>query len=393
MIARENSIIRRATLLNLGVTFLGFLDTHMLIPVIALYASSLGASLGTTGLIIGLYSITNTPANMVFGRLIDRFGIRRPLVAGLLGDSISMFLYSLCRLPLHLAFLRIFHGIAGGMVGPATLSVTAKQAMPTKKGRAMGYYGMAIGTATLVGYGLSSALVAASGYNLVFYMGAGLLLAGVFLSLLMPRERVSAGISTEATFQNGLKKVSELVRRRGLTASYCSIFAWYFTFGGVVTLLPLHVKELGMEAFHVGLLLATFSITFILLQLVSGSFSDRMGRKLPASAGLCLGAIALAVLSTSETFLALLAIMVLYGAAFALVFPSASALLADHTSAEEYGTATGIFHALLTSGVAVGAPVIGWVAGLTTISFGLIVSGVVAILAMIVVVLRGQPEG
>ena len=55
----------------------------MLIPVIALYASSLGAILGTTGLIIGLYSITNTPANMVFGRLIDRFGSRRPLVAGL----------------------------------------------------------------------------------------------------------------------------------------------------------------------------------------------------------------------------------------------------------------------------------------------------------------------
>jgi len=66
-----------------------------------------------------------------------------------------MFLYSLCRLPLHLVLLRIFHGITGGLVGPATMSVTAKQASPTQKGRVMGYYGMSIGAATLVGYFLA----------------------------------------------------------------------------------------------------------------------------------------------------------------------------------------------------------------------------------------------
>lgn len=34
------------------VTFLGFLDTHLLIPVMALYASTLGASVGIIGLIM-----------------------------------------------------------------------------------------------------------------------------------------------------------------------------------------------------------------------------------------------------------------------------------------------------------------------------------------------------
>ena len=36
------------------VTFLGFLDTHLLIPVIALYACELGAGIGIIGLIVGL---------------------------------------------------------------------------------------------------------------------------------------------------------------------------------------------------------------------------------------------------------------------------------------------------------------------------------------------------
>ncbi len=381
--------IRRVTPLNLAITFLGFLDTHMLIPVIALYASSLGASFGNIGLIVGLYSITNTPANVIFGRLVDRFGSRRLVAAGLLGDSISMFLYSLCRLPLHLVLLRTFHGITGGLVGPATMSVTAKQASPTQKGRAMGYYGMSLGAATLVGYGLSGALVSVSGYNLVFYVGALLSLVGVFVALLMPRERALAGIGTKASFQKSLKKVSELVRRRGLIACYCSIFAQYFTFGGVVTLLPLYVKGLGMSVLHVGMLFTAFAIVFVLLQFPSGSLSDKMGRKLPTTIGLCLCVSTLAVLPTSETFVTLCLLMSLYGVAYALIFPSISALLADHTSAEEHGTATGIFHALLTLGVALGAPVMGWIAGQTTIEFGLTVSGVAAILAMIVVLATG----
>ena len=102
------------------VTFLGFLDTHLLIPVIGLYASGLGASVGTIGLVVGLYSLTNTPANILFGRLIDRVGYKLPLIIGLIGDALSMFLYSVCRLPIHLGLVRAVHGISGAVVGPAT---------------------------------------------------------------------------------------------------------------------------------------------------------------------------------------------------------------------------------------------------------------------------------
>ncbi len=129
---------RRVLPINSVITFLGFLDTHLLIPVMALYASGLGASVGIIGLIIGLYSITNTPANILFGRLIDRVGYKVPLIAGLVGDALSMFLYSLCRLPIHLALVRAIHGTTGGLVGPATMSVTADYSDKARKGRAMG---------------------------------------------------------------------------------------------------------------------------------------------------------------------------------------------------------------------------------------------------------------
>ena len=81
---------RRTLPITLAVTFLGFLDTHLLIPVMALYAFELGASVVIVGLIIGLYSVTNTPANILFGRLIDRVGYKVPLIAGLLGDALKV---------------------------------------------------------------------------------------------------------------------------------------------------------------------------------------------------------------------------------------------------------------------------------------------------------------
>ncbi|MDO9573554.1 MAG: hypothetical protein Q7I94_01070, partial [Candidatus Contubernalis sp.] len=84
----------------------------------ALYASGLGASVWFTGLIIGLYSVTNTPANILFGRLADRVGYKLPLTLGLIGDALSMFLYSVSRLPIHLALVRTLHGTTGGLVGP-----------------------------------------------------------------------------------------------------------------------------------------------------------------------------------------------------------------------------------------------------------------------------------
>ena len=374
---------RRVLPITSVVTFLGFLDTFMLLPIIALYATELGASIGIIGLIIGLYSITNTPANILFGRLIDRVGYKLPLIGGLIGDAMSMFLYSVCRLPIHLALVRTIHGISGGLVGPATMSIFADSG-GTAKGRAMSIYGMSLALATLVGFGLSGVIASRLGYQAIFYLGALLLTIGVVLSLLLPRAEKKDGIAAKTSLGEGLKQVKGLLRRKGLTLSYCSIFAQYFSFGGVVTLLPIYVKSLGMEAFHVGMLLTIFAIMFIIIQFPSGALSDKVGRLIPTATGLSLGIISLVILPSQATFPLLASVMALYGIAYGIIFPSISALVADHTVPEERGMATGIFHALLTAGVAIGAPVIGWVGETVGVEVGLLSTSGIMVLALVV---------
>jgi len=364
------------------VTFLGFLDTHLLIPVMALYAYELGARVGIIGLIIGLYSITNTPANILFGRLIDRVGYKVPLIAGLIGDALSMFFYSVCRLPIHLALVRTIHGVSGGLVGPVTMSITADYSDEAKKGRAMGFYGMSLAAATLVGYGLSGVIVSRLGYKALFLFGAIMLTIGVMLGLLLPGNMKKGRLAAKTSL--GFNKAIGLLGRKGLTVAYCSIFAQYFAFGGVVTLLPLYVKNLGMEAFHVGMLLATFAIMFIILQFPSGALSDKVGRLIPTTLGLGLGIVSLTILPSLGSFPLLAVVMVFYGTSYAMLFPSISALVTDHTIPEERGLATGMFHAFLTAGVAIGAPLIGWVGEITGVELGLALSASILVLALAV---------
>lgn len=364
------------------ITFLGFLDTHLLIPVIALYASSLGAGIGMVGLIVGLYSVVNTPANIVFGRLIDRVGYKAPLIGGLTGDTISMLLYAFTRSPLHLILVRVLHGVSGALVAPSTMSIIANHSTGERRGRSMSFYGMALATASLIGYPVSGLIASRLGFNALFFLGASLVGLGMLLGLMLPA--ATAGRSSRIPKREGLQMVRSLLIRKGLVPSYAAIFAQYFTFGGVVTLLPIHVERLGMGAFEVGMLLAVFSVMFVLTQFPSGTISDRAGRLLPMVGGMLCVMISLTVLPLLSSFALLAAVMALYGIGYGFLFPSISALVTDHTDMEERGLATGLFHALLTAGVAIGAPLIGWVGAVLGTGTGLLITPVPMLLALVI---------
>ena len=94
--------------------------------------------------------------------------------------------------------------------------------------------------------------------------------------------------------------------------------------------------------------------------------------------------VALVLIPSLTAFPWLVVAMAVYGIAYGTIFPSISAMVTDQTAPEERGTATGIFHALLTAGVAIGAPVIGWVGGAIGVQPGLILSAGIMVLALLV---------
>ncbi len=201
-----------------------------------------------------------------------------------------------------------------------------------------------------------------------------MLLGGIMLALSLPQRFPTD--SGDRTTGRAVRSVMSLLFDRNLLFPYGAILAQYISFGCIVAIIPVRMAGLGLGALHVGMFLATVSAVFMLWQLAAGHLADRFGRLKPASVGLGIVVICLVLLSLPSQFSSLLAIAALFGVGFGMVFPSICALVADHAPAEDHGRAMGLFHALLTAGVAIGAPVGGALSGLLGIEATLVVTGI-----------------
>jgi len=357
----SGSETKRILPLVFGITLLGFIDNLMLHPILRLYADSLGATVAIAGLAIGMYSIVNTPANVIYGPLMDKFGRKIPLIAGLAGACVSMFLYTLCTTSRHLLLVRGLHGLAGAVVGPATASLVADYSTSKKEGRGMGIYGIAMGLAPLIGMMICGIIMKhdPAGFNTVFYTGSLLLLSGVILSSLLPKtevKRESRGID--------FKKIGIVSKRKANMASYATIFSLWFVFGGITLALPGYMTRLGMEAFHVSMVMVAITAATVAFMYPGGALSDKVGRKIPSIAGLMLFLVSVNLIPLVKSFNELMAVGALSGIGMGATIPSILATITDNTERGERGTAMGVFNALLTLGVAVGAPLVGVLAGI-----------------------------
>jgi MFS family permease len=329
------------------VVFVSFLDNHSLLPLIAPYARSLGASLTGIGLVVGAYSAVNLLGNLGAGYWIDRVGRKTPMVIGLFVVAWALGLYPLASDSNQLLALRLVHGMGAALVSPASLAYIGDMAQAGQRGRAMALYGTAIGLTTLIAPPLSGLIRDRLGYAYVFMMLASLMLGTAVLAFLFVTESL-----TPARAEPGA--VPRLLRNRRLSVSYSSAFCLLFSLGLLIVFLPLMAQELRLSSAQTGLLFASFALAAIVAQLFLGRLSDRWGRQKPIMAGLGIISAALVWLPLSGHALALYAAMFLYGIGFGVLFPAMTALIADETTAETRGIGSGIFTAVFSLGAAAG---------------------------------------
>ena len=346
-IARTQS--RFALLVVYAVVFVSFFDNHSLLPLIAPYAKSLGASVALVGLIVGAYSAVNLLGNLGAGYWMDRVGRRTPLVAGLAIVGGALALYPFTTDPVALLALRVVHGLGAGLMSPASLAYIGDTASPKTRGRAMALYGVAIGLTVLIGPPLAGAIRDRFGYASVFAM-----LSALMFLVVVPAYTV-IGESLAQTTARANANPLRLLRNRRLGLAYSSAFCLMFSLGGLIVFLPLTGQELGLTSSRVGMLFASFALAAIIIQVLPfGRMSDRWGRERAMMLGLALIAIGLFLLAAMRQWETLLVAMFVYGVGFGFLFPAMTALIADETAPQTRGTASGIFTAVYSLGVTVG---------------------------------------
>src|SRR5206468_4022781 len=134
--------------------------------------------------------------------------------------------------------------------------------------------------------------------------------------------------------------------------------------------------------FGLAFALVVFAVVSVVVHYPSGMLSDRLGPHIPCILGLVAVSGAMGLLPSVTTFPTLLALMALFGLGHGLIFPSSSALATRHVRRESLGLATGVYFALLVTGVAVGAPLAGAMATAWTPAPAFLAIAVVAVISL-----------
>lgn len=172
--------------------FVAIFDLHAQYPILSPFAVSLGAAPSFIGLILGAYSITHLPGNLLAGYGVDRYGSKKFILFSLIVAGVLLLIQSRVTDPWQLLLIRSFSGFVLAFLSPACLSMLAKIAKDrVHQGKLMSGNGIVHTLASVMSPAAGAYLVARFGFEQSFiYLGWGLITTGVLASIFVKENPV-----------------------------------------------------------------------------------------------------------------------------------------------------------------------------------------------------------
>ncbi|HJF31427.1 MAG TPA: MFS transporter [Sporosarcina psychrophila] len=340
------------------IVFFSFFDLFSQLPVMSPFALSLGATPFLVGLVVGMYSFSNTIGNIISGFMTDKRGPFLILVLGLFASALSLFFYTVVSGPMSLLGVRFVHGFMEGLIVPAAFTFLANRAEESKRGKSVAISGAFVGMAAIVGPAYGGIVAAKTSTPFIMAVNGGIMMLLAILAFFVLRSFTY--VRKQSSQKAESFRVIHLFRHPGMVRAFAGAFFLMFSQGVLALVLPLKVESLGFDTKTTGILLSTFGVVAILIFLLPiNRIFDRVRPVVTLAFGISLMGVSMLFLSQIEELTNLYLAMAIYGAGFAFLFPSINSLLIDSSSAEFRGKAYGYFYAFFSIGVVAGSGVIG----------------------------------
>ncbi len=347
-----------------------------ILPALAEQEFQLAARTAVLSFIV-VFGVAKALTNYGAGRLSDRLGRRRVLVAGWLVAVPVPFLLIWAPTWNWILFANALLGISQGLTWSTTVIMKIDLVGPRQRGLAMGLNEFA-GYLALALSALATGWMAAQ-YGLrphPFYLGIGFVFVGLVLSALLVRD-TRGHVDREAALRGpdpsgdflspGQVFWRTTLRDRNLSSASQAGLVNNLNDGMAWGLFPLVFAAAGMDLAQVGLLAALYPATWSVLQLATGALSDRTGRKPLIVSGMWMQAAGIAIVAMVGTFAGFVWGAVLLGVGTAMVYPTLLAAIGDVAPPSWRASAVGVYRLWRDLGYAVGAVL----AGVTADIFGL----------------------
>jgi MFS family permease len=186
--------------------FVAFFDLHAQYPILTPFAISLGAAPSFIGLMMGMYSITHLPGNLIAGFGVDRYGSRFFIVFSLMAAGVVLLFQSHVTNPWQLLILRSISGFVLAFLSPACLSLLARITSDrTEQGKLMAGNGLVHTLASVVSPAAGAYLVAKIGFTTAFTMLGWVLIVTSVCALFFIKD-IRAQVEPESKAASQVKK-------------------------------------------------------------------------------------------------------------------------------------------------------------------------------------------
>jgi len=344
---------------------------RVILPLLAEREFGLASQAAILSFIVS-FGLVKAVANIFAGRMGERGGRKKVLVAGwwfALPLPALIFFAPSWR---WVVLANILLGINQGLCWSTTVIMKIDLVGPERRGLAMG-----LNEAS--GYVAVSAAALGSGYiagsfglrETLFWMGEGLALGGLLLSLMFVRETLHHAHleAQQVSAEKEQRRFTEIL----LLASWKDRALFCVSQAGMVNnlndgmawgLFPLYFAAQGLSLERISILAALYPAVWGATQLVTGGLSDRLGRKWMIASGMLVQALGIFVIIVKSGFVQWSVSAVLLGLGTAMVYPTLLAAVGDVAHPTWRASAVGVYRLWRDGGYAIGALLAGSLADL-----------------------------
>ena len=313
---------------------------------ISLNALALDASALTVGVLMSLYAALPMMLSMASGRLVDRIGVRRPILLSVAFLALSVALPGVAPgiVALHLAAagagtgFMLFHIGVQHAVGEMSPAAARKDNF--------GWLALGFSISNFIGPTFSGFAIDALGFRVTFCLLA--LFAVVSLALLVTR-RASLPhrphAQRDAEHRNTWDLMRSIELRRLFIVSGLLASAWDL----FVFVMPIYGTSIGLNASTIGLILGSFAAATFIVRLALPWLSRRVREWPMITATFCVAAVAYALFPMVQAVTLLAAIAFLLGLGLGATQPSIMSLLYATAPAGRAGEAVGVRSVVLNA--------------------------------------------
>jgi DHA2 family multidrug resistance protein len=151
-------------------TFMEVLDTSVVNVSLPHIAGSLSATIDEATWTVTSYLVANAIVLPMTGWLASTFGRKRLLMLSVVGFTSASFLCGFAPTLGSLIFFRIIQGATGGALQPLSQAVLLEAFPPNERGKAMGFWGLGVVVAPILGPVLGGWLTDNYSWRWVFYI-------------------------------------------------------------------------------------------------------------------------------------------------------------------------------------------------------------------------------